>query len=99
MNAHKLDTLNPKTWVHMFEDMDAFRDHDVVGLLEQVGMCDERGRLGSENASVDHLSKMSEVFTRVAAVKFASVFPNGETNPTKIKDGMFKARVQVVKSA
>lgn len=97
MHMHKLDTLNPKTWVHMFEDMDAFRDPDVVGLLEQVGMCDERGRLGSENASVDHLSKMSEVATRVAAVKFASVFPNGETNPTKIKDGMFKARVQAVK--
>ena len=97
MHMHKLDTLNPKTWVHMFEDMDAFRDPDVVGLLEQVGMCDERGRLGSENASVDHLSKMSEVATRVAAVKFADVFPNGETNPAKIKDGMFKARVRAVK--
>lgn len=99
MHMHKLDTLNPKTWVHMFEDMDAFRDPWVVYLLQQVGMCDERGRLGSENVPVDHLSKMSEVFTRVAAVKFTNVFPNGETNPTKIKDGMFKARVQAVKSA
>ena len=26
MHMHKLDTLNPKTFVHMFMDMDAFRD-------------------------------------------------------------------------
>lgn len=99
MHMHKLDTLNPKTWVHMFEDMDAFRDPWVVYLLQQVGMCDERGRLGSENVSVDHLTKMAEVFNRVASVKFANVFPKGETNTQRIKDGMFKARVQAVKSA
>lgn len=99
MHMHKLDTLNPKTWVHMFEDMDAFRDPWVVYLLQQVGMCDERGRLGSENVSVDHLTKMAEVFNRVASVKFANVFPKGETNTQRIKDGMFKARVQAVKPA
>lgn len=99
MHMHKLDTLNPKTWVHMFEDMDAFRDPDVVGLLEQVGMCDERGRLGSEDAPTEQLMKVRHVFDRVRAVKFADVFPNGEKNPTKIKNCMFKARVQAVKSA
>ena len=99
MHMHKLDTLNPKTWVHMFEDMDAFRDPQVVELLWMVGVFDERGRLGSEMNDVQSLYKVMDVFKRVAAVKFADVFPNGETNPTKIKDGMFKARVQAVKSA
>lgn len=94
-----LDTLNPKTWVRMFEDMDAFRDPQVVELLWMVGVFDERGRLGSEMNDVQSLYKVMDVFKRVAAVKFADVFPNGETNPTKIKDGMFKARVQAVKSA
>lgn len=97
MHMHKLDTLNSKTWVHMFENMDAFRDPQVVQLLWRVGMFDERGRLGSEMNDVSHLRKVVEVFDRVAAVKFADVFPNGETNPTKIKDGMFKARVRAVK--
>ena len=97
MHMHKLDTLNPKTWVHMFEDMDAFRDPQVVELLWMVGVFDERGRLGSEMNDVQSLYKVMDVFKRVAAVKFADVFPNGETNPTKIKDGMFKARVQAVK--
>ncbi len=97
MHMHKLDTLNPKTWVHMFEDMDAFRDPQVVELLWMVGVFDERGRLGSEMNDVQSLYKVMDVFKRVAAVKFADVFPNGETNPTKIKDGMFKARVRAVK--
>lgn len=99
MHMHKLDTLNPKTWVHMFEDMDAFRDPEVVWLLWAVGVCDENGRLGSENAPTAHLMKLMDVWSKVQAVKFAAVFPNGETNTTKIKDGMFKARVQAVKSA
>lgn len=99
MRMHDLDKLNPKTWVRMFEDMDAFRDPDVVLLLWAVGVCDHNGRLGSEDEDTDHLMKLRHVFERVKAVKFADVFPNGETNPAKIKEGMFKARVQAVKSA
>jgi tRNA nucleotidyltransferase (CCA-adding enzyme) len=99
MHMHKLDTLNSKTWVHMFMDMDAFRDPEVVYLLWAVGVCDENGRLGSENASTEHLVKVVDVFTRVRNVKFTDVFPNGETNTQRIKDGMFKARVHAVKSA
>jgi len=99
MHMHKLDTLNPKTWVHMFEDMDAFRDPEVVLLLWAVGVCDENGRLGSEDDPTEHLMKVRWVFDCVRAVKFADVFPNGEKNTTKIKEGMFKARVQAVKSA
>ena len=99
MHMHKLDALNAKTWVHMFMDMDAFRDPDVVLLLWAVGVCDENGRLGSEDNDTSHLMKVRRVFEAVRAVKFADVFPNGEKNTTKIKDGMFKARVHAVKSA
>lgn len=99
MHMHKLDTLNPKTWVHMFEDMDAFRDPVVVEVLYRVGINDARGRLGHDKTPIKHLVKVKNVFQAVRAVKFADVFPNGETNPSKIKDGMFKARVQAVKSA
>lgn len=99
MHMHKLDALNSKTWVKMFMEMDAFRDPDVVLLLWAVGVCDENGRLGSEDSDTSHLMKVRQVFERVRAVKFADVFPNGEKNTTKIKDGMFKARVQAVKSA
>lgn len=96
MHMHKLDTLNAKTFVKMFTDMDAFRDPHVVELLWMVGVFDERGRLGSEMNEVQHLYKVVEVFNRVFEVKFADVFPNGETNVNRIKDGMFKARCAAV---
>jgi tRNA nucleotidyltransferase (CCA-adding enzyme) len=99
MHMHKLDTLNPKTFVNMFMDMGAFNDPEVVFLLWSVGVCDHNGRLGSENESTDHLMKLLDVWHRVKSVKFADVFPNGETNVERIKDGMFKARVRAVKAA
>lgn len=99
MHMHKLDTLNPKTWVNMFMDMDAFRDPEVMYLLWSVGVCDHNGRLGSENEPTVHLMKLLDVWHKVKSVKFADVFPNGETNAQRIKDGMFKARVQAVKAA
>lgn len=83
----------------MFMDMDAFRDPEVVLLLWAVGVCDHNGRLGSEEEDTEHLMKVRQVFEKVRSVKFADVFPNGETNTQRIKDGMFKARVQAVKSA
>ena len=99
MHVHKLDTLNPKTFVNMFMDMGAFNDPEVVFLLWSVGVCDQTGRLGSENSDTDHLVKLVDVWHKVKSVKFADVFPDGETNVARIKDGMFKARVQAVKSA
>jgi tRNA nucleotidyltransferase (CCA-adding enzyme) len=99
MRMHDLDKLNSSTFVKMFMDMDAFRDPEVVFLLWSVGVCDHNGRLGSENEDTDHLFKLLEVWNRVKSVKFADVFPNGETNTQRIKDGMFKARVHAVKAA
>jgi len=99
MHMHKLDTLNPKTFVNMFMEMDAFRDPEVVLLLWAVGVCDHNGRLGSEDEPTEHLMKVRQVFERVRTVKFGDVFPNGETSTQKIKDGMYKARVRAVKAA
>ena len=99
MHMHRLEQLNSKTWVNMFMDMDAFRDPEVVWLLWAVGVCDHNGRLGSENDNISHLMKLLDVWSKVKTVKFADVFPNGETNAQRIKDGMFKARVQAVKAA
>ena len=99
MHMHKLDTLNPKTFVNMFMEMGAFRDPDVVLLLWAVGVCDHNGRLGSEDEPTEHLMKVRQVFERVRQVKFADVFPDGQNNTQRIKDGMYKARVQAVKAA
>jgi tRNA nucleotidyltransferase (CCA-adding enzyme) len=99
MHCHRLDQLNAKTWVNMFMSMDAFRDPEVVNLLWAVGVCDHNGRLGSENDDTSHLSKLTYVWAKVGAVRFSDVFPNGETNPNRIKEGLFKARCQAAKTA
>jgi tRNA nucleotidyltransferase (CCA-adding enzyme) len=96
MVGHRLDQLNPKTFVKMFDDMGALNDPEVLYLLFLVCVCDTRGRLGSETSSVDHLDKLLDTFAAYRSVKFANVFPAGETNVNKIKNGMFRARVQAV---
>lgn len=96
MHMHKLDTLNAKTIVKMFDDMGALNDPDSVRVLFNVGVCDERGRLGSEMNSLNHLYQLNSFFDAYKGVKFNDVFPNGETSGEKIKMGMFRARVQAV---
>lgn len=96
MYMHKLDTINPKTFVKMFDDMGAKNDPDKVNVLYWVGVCDERGRLGSENNDVSNLQRLVDIWKAVQSVQFADVFPNGETNVNKIKDGLFRAKVQAV---
>jgi tRNA nucleotidyltransferase (CCA-adding enzyme) len=99
MSMHKLDTLNPKTFVHMFMDMGSWNDPETIGVLYRVGVCDERGRLGSETNSLSELYMLYTVWDKVSSVKFADVFPNGETNPDKIKQGLLKARIAAASEA
>lgn len=99
MNMHKLDSLNAKTFVKMFDEMGSLNDPDTVGVLHRVGMCDERGRLGSENNSVDQLDVLLTKWEAFKSVKFNDVFPNGEKNVEKIKEGLKRARTQAVASA
>lgn len=96
MHMHKLDTLKPKTFVKMFDDMSALNDPDVVGVLHRVGCADERGRLGSETNAIDHLNLINAVFEAYRSVRFNDVFPNGESRVEKIKQGLYMARIQAV---
>lgn len=96
MLCHKLDTINAKTYVKMFDDMGAKNDSHAVTVLYCVGVCDERGRLGSEENSFEHLRQLTLSFHAYNDVKFDTVFPNGENSVQKIKDGMMKARINAV---
>lgn len=99
MNMHKLDKLNPKTYVKMFDDMSALRNPVMVDVLFNVGVADERGRLGSENNEIGHLNFLFSAFNAYKSVKFADVFPNGETRGEVIREKMRQARVKAVAAA
>jgi tRNA nucleotidyltransferase (CCA-adding enzyme) len=99
MMLHKLNEINPKTFVKMFDDMSVLNDPHSVIVLYCVGVCDERGRLGSENNSFEHLNNLVIAHHAYSKVKFADVFPNGETNANKIQDGLRRARIAAVANA
>lgn len=99
MRMHELEKLNPKTFINMFMDMSSWNDETTVDLLYWIGIVDERGRLGSEHVSIDHLQMLPKIWEKVRKVKFADVFPNGETNVDRIKEGLFKARVNAASIA
>lgn len=99
MRMHELQKINPKTYINMFMDMGSWNDETTVDLLYWTGIVDERGRLGSEGADIDHLQMLPYVWNEVRKVKFADVFPNGETKVDRIKDGLFKARVHAASDA
>lgn len=96
MSMHKLKELNPKTIVHMFDDMNVLHSAHAVHVLYLVGICDARGRLGHEDDDVKELALLLGYYNAYKSVKFADVFLDGETNPNKIKQGLFMARKNAV---
>lgn len=99
MVGHNVQKLNPNTYVKMFDDMGVLNDPEVLSLLVKVCVCDERGRLGSENNNTDHVFFLAVAGAAYSSVKFADVFPSGEVSVNKIKDGLRKARVAAVSNA
>lgn len=92
MYCHKVFTLNPKTYESMFSDCRGSSEY--VEVLIKVGMCDERGRLGSENATVTQIEVFRDMLAAYNSVSFNAVFPNGETKVEKIKEGLRRARIK-----
>ena len=96
MRGHDYHKLNKKTIVGMFDAVGHSDLDNYVNILCNVFVCDERGRLGSENNPVDHLYKIKQHAEEYKSVKFVDVFPNGETNVSVIKDRIFKQRVKIL---
>lgn len=96
MAGHSLDKLSSKGWIKMFDGLNIKNDPSIIKLLYEVFCCDARGRLGSENDNIDHLKIIFKYADAYNSVKFTSVFPNGETNVEKIKNGMHRARTVAV---
>jgi tRNA nucleotidyltransferase (CCA-adding enzyme) len=99
MYMHKLESINPKTYVKMFDDMSILNDPESVNVLYNVGIFDERGRLGSEENEVHRLVFLLIAADAYKSVKFADVFPNGETRGHVIQEKMRQARVKAVSEA
>jgi tRNA nucleotidyltransferase (CCA-adding enzyme) len=96
MCGHSLDKITSKTFVKMFDDMGALNDPQSVNVLHSVCICDERGRLGSENNDIGQIWTLMRKFGAYQSVKFVDVFPNGQTDANKIHDGLRNARIKAI---
>lgn len=96
MQGHQLESKSSKGWIKMFNDLNVKQDASIVDLLYRVFVCDRRGRLGSSQDPIDDLDLLFKKLDKFMSVKFADVFPNGETNVDKIKQNMYKAQLQAV---
>jgi hypothetical protein len=76
--------------------MQIWNDPESVNILYHVFKCDARGRLGSETHDVSDKDFFLTQVEKYKDVKFANVFPNGESNVNKIIQGMYKARIQAL---
>lgn len=94
MHMHLLYEIKAKTYVKMFMDLGAWRAPDTVEMLYRLGISDLRGRLGHGMDPIQHLNLVKEVWAAVRVVKFDDVFPDGETRPERIKEGLYRARIR-----
>ena len=94
MHMHLLGELKSKTFVKMFMGLGAWRDAEMVDRLHRLGVSDTRGKLGHEADDVTALDLVQQVWAEVRKVTFADVFPEGETNPVRIKEGLYRARIR-----
>lgn len=96
MRCHNLFELKPLTIVKMFEKCRG--NEEYVDVLVKVGICDERGRLGSENNSYDHVVILYDFLKAYKKVKYSNIFDEDEKpSVDRIKSSMQKERVFEVK--
>lgn len=94
MHMHLLGEIKSKTFVKMYMGLAAWRDSEMVDRLHRLGVSDTRGKLGHDTDDVTALGLVQQVWAEVQKVTFADVFPEGETNPVKIKEGLYRARIR-----
>lgn len=103
MHMHKLDIMNPKTFVKMFDGMGAWNNPEVVADLQELGVADMRGKLGNEDAPRKDREFLSVAFAAAAKVKFMDVLPEGK-DPNQMSGEakaqlMFRERTKAVAQA
>ncbi|MFA7408581.1 MAG: multifunctional CCA addition/repair protein [Anaerolineaceae bacterium] len=99
MRGHDFPKLNAKTVEKILTELNVRQDDWIATLLYYVFVADTRGRLGYEQEDITHLGEFLISVKAYNSVKFADIFPSGETNPNKIREGLRKARIGAIMKA
>ncbi|MDZ4099587.1 MAG: multifunctional CCA addition/repair protein [Methylophilaceae bacterium] len=95
--VYRIDEMRPDTKVRFLQDTDAIRQPERFKEFLRACECDFKGRTGYEDKPVPHTEewlKLLDVVMQVDAGAIAKQF--GE--PEKIKEAVFQARIEAVKT-
>jgi tRNA nucleotidyltransferase (CCA-adding enzyme) len=93
---HAVPQMKPRTLLEFLIDLDAIRQPQRFEDFLKACECDSRGRTGLENCALpeaDLLKKLLQAALTVDAGAIASAF----TQPEKIKEAVFEARLNAIK--
>jgi tRNA nucleotidyltransferase (CCA-adding enzyme) len=93
---HAVPQMKPRTLLEFLIDLDAIRQPQRFEDFLKACECDSRGRTGLENCTLpeaDLLKKLLQAALTVDAGAIASAF----TQPEKIKEAVFEARLNAIK--
>ncbi len=96
MRMHILDQMQPKSICKMFDEGHK-EGRNFAERMVRMGKADERGRLGNENANVDHLDKFLDLSEAHQAVRFADVKDEAAgLSGEQIGELLYRARIRAI---
>ncbi len=96
--VHRVDEMRPGTVLQFLHDTDAIRQPARFNEFLQACESDSRGRTGFENKPFPQADMLLKVLAAVSAVDAGAVAKQF-SEPDKIKQAVFDARVEAVKAA
>lgn len=94
-NVHRALELRPATVAELLERVDAFRRPERFEAFLQACECDFRGRLGYEDKPYPAPERLRTALRAAQAIDAAAIA--GSVEPTRIKEAIFRARVDAIK--
>jgi tRNA nucleotidyltransferase (CCA-adding enzyme) len=95
-NIHRAAELRPATIVQLLQSADAFRKPERFARLLQACESDARGRLGFGDRPYPQAARMAAALKAATAVD-AGAIAKQQTEPERIKDKIYQARVAAVR--
>ena len=95
---HQALNMRPDTLLEFLIELDAIRQPERFNDFLKACECDSRGRTGFENSKLPEMDLMKTAL-QAALVLDAGAVAKGITEPEKIKQAVFAARLELVKLA
>ena len=95
---HAVSQMKPRTLLEFLIDLDAIRQPERFNDFLKACECDSRGRAGLESCALPELDLMLKLLKAATSID-AGAIAKTQSDPDKIKQAVFEARLLAVKKA